>query len=87
MIAFVTIKSRFSQVPEQNRVMIKCENHTEVIDTICNMVDASINELNRTQILGADPIELASFDMNKISRYGDDLHYEVVYRIKNNLNG
>jgi len=85
MIAFVTIKSRFSQVPEQNRVMIKCENHTEVIDTICKMVDASIKELNVTGILGTDPIELTSFDMKRISTHLEDLHYEVVYRIKMNV--
>ena len=85
MIAFITIKSKFSQIPEQNRVMVKCETHTELVDTICKMVDISIKELNTTGILGADRIELASFDMKRVSNHLEDLHYEVVYRIKMNV--
>lgn len=87
MFGYITLKSMFSQIPIQNRVMVKYNTHMELVDAIQSMVNSSINELNGSQVFGADPIELASFDIKRVSAYDEDLHYEVVYRIKMNVEG
>ena len=82
MIAYITVKSRFSNIPEQNRVMVTYEKFSDLVISVSDLVEKTIENINKEKMLGEESYELNSFDMKRVSSFHEDMHIEAIFRLQ-----